>query len=91
MVPGRGSGSWQGPEADLPGHGLKLGDSQENLGGEVGVMGRADQRGTPRPWQRRSWGFNLICVFSRGVAYPICFCIDQSGRSVDSGSWGCSS
>ena len=62
MVPGRGRSNWQSPEADLLGHGLGLGDPQVNLESEVGVVGGAVQRGTPRPWQRRSWGFNLICV-----------------------------
>lgn len=31
-------------------------------------------------------GFNLICVFSRGVAYLICFVKISPRRSADSGS-----
>lgn len=49
MVPGRGSSNCQSPEADLPGHGLGLGDPQVNSGGDMGVWAGQIKEGLPGP------------------------------------------
>lgn len=61
VVPGRFQ--VPGPAADLLWRGLGMGDPGESLGGEVGTVSGADQRGPGRPWQRSSWAF-ILSVFS---------------------------
>lgn len=43
---------------------LGLGDQEESLGGEVGGVGGADQRGPVRP-AKRELGFYAKCVVRR--------------------------